>query len=178
MVENKDQPAIVVLEGQTQTEVIKLSQLASIGRQPSNEIVIAEKEVSRRHAEIRKTAEGYVVRDLGSTNGTFVNQQKIPAGDYLLKDGDEIRLGASVKVMIYRTSTPPSVPRLPAVARPPEPLRPAEPAATGEVKRPVQPMTQGIPSAQPTQIGAAVPPKPPAPAAPATGEPAKTGAIS
>lgn len=55
----------------------------------------AEKDVdaSARHAAIVWTGEAYVVRDLGSTNGTFVNGQKI-SGDRVLADGDVIRCGA------------------------------------------------------------------------------------
>lgn len=50
--------------------------------------------VSRRHAQITRTDQGFVVEDLNSVNYTFVNKNKIVTGTaHALKDGDEIRLG-------------------------------------------------------------------------------------
>jgi pSer/pThr/pTyr-binding forkhead associated (FHA) protein len=47
--------------------------------------------VSRRHAEVVLDGRGYVVRDLGSNNGTFVNDQRVD--ETKLNDGDVVRLG-------------------------------------------------------------------------------------
>ena len=53
-----------------------------------------EKGVSRRHAILEAAQQGVVVIDLGSTNGTVLNNFKLPADQpYLVKDGDEIRFG-------------------------------------------------------------------------------------
>jgi DNA-directed RNA polymerase subunit M/transcription elongation factor TFIIS len=50
--------------------------------------------VSRRHAQITRSGQDYFIEDLNSVNYTFVNRQKIPAGEpHPLRDGDEIRLG-------------------------------------------------------------------------------------
>lgn len=62
-----------------------------IGRVAGAEIVIDDDSVSRRHLEIRKSATGYVVRDLGSANGTFVNGEAITEAP--LANGDEVRAG-------------------------------------------------------------------------------------
>jgi pSer/pThr/pTyr-binding forkhead associated (FHA) protein len=47
--------------------------------------------VSRRHAEFRRTPEGFVVTDVGSLNGTYVNRDRID--EVLLKGGDEVQVG-------------------------------------------------------------------------------------
>ncbi len=62
-----------------------------VGRVPPNEIVLDDDSVSRAHAEVAKVGAGYVVRDLGSANGTTVNGQ--PIEEHPLKPGDSIRFG-------------------------------------------------------------------------------------
>ena len=52
--------------------------------------------VSRRHAEFRRTADGVVVTDLGSTNGTRVNG--VPVREQQLVSGDEITVGSTTLV--------------------------------------------------------------------------------
>ncbi len=62
-----------------------------IGRSEESEIVLLDPSVSRAHAVVEVTDGNAVVRDLGSTNGTFVNGRRIESE--LLRDGDELRLG-------------------------------------------------------------------------------------
>lgn len=64
----------------------------SIGRAPSNSIVIGDGSVSTNHARILKTSEGFVIEDLKSRNGSFVNGERVTE-KRLLVDGDLIRLG-------------------------------------------------------------------------------------
>jgi hypothetical protein len=64
----------------------------TLGRAPSNTITIPDASVSSNHAQILRTAEGFVIEDLQSRNGTFVNGEKVDA-KRLLADGDLIRLG-------------------------------------------------------------------------------------
>lgn len=63
----------------------------TIGRLPESNIVLADPNVSRSHAEIRPRGAGYVVVDLGSTNGSRVNGVRIT--EHELVDGDEISFG-------------------------------------------------------------------------------------
>ncbi|MFG3599267.1 FHA domain-containing protein [Micromonospora chersina] len=63
-----------------------------VGRAPSADIVLADPHLSRRHATVQATPYGVVLTDLGSTNGTWLNDQRI-AGSVPLADGDVIRLG-------------------------------------------------------------------------------------
>ncbi len=64
-----------------------------IGRTPECGIVLADPNVSRRHAEIRPSGTGFVVEDNGSTNGTKVNG--MPVSVHRLNDGDEITIGTA-----------------------------------------------------------------------------------
>lgn len=63
-----------------------------LGRSASADVRLDERTVSRRHAEVRRAASGWVVADLGTQNGTFVNGKRI-AGPMPLKPGDELTLG-------------------------------------------------------------------------------------
>jgi diguanylate cyclase (GGDEF)-like protein len=63
-----------------------------IGRGEETDIQIADHAISRRHAKIDPTPDGVFVSDLGSTNGTFVNDKAIE-GNTRLHDGDYLRIG-------------------------------------------------------------------------------------
>ena len=68
----------------------------TIGRSPDNQFVIQDPQASSHHAEIRPDAQGYVLTDLGSTNGTFVNEQRLsPRVPRLLTSGEVIRIGST-----------------------------------------------------------------------------------
>ena len=62
------------------------------GRDPATEIQIIDPKVSRRHFQIRLQEGGYVIRELRSKNGVYVNGQRID-GEQILCDEDEIRIG-------------------------------------------------------------------------------------
>jgi pSer/pThr/pTyr-binding forkhead associated (FHA) protein len=64
----------------------------TLGRAPGNTISIPDGSVSSNHARILRTPEGFVLEDLQSRNGTFVNGEPV-AEKRLLADGDLIRLG-------------------------------------------------------------------------------------
>ncbi len=66
----------------------------TIGRHADCDVVLEDSNVSRRHAEVRRQGEEYVVTDLGSTNGTKVNGARIKQQP--LADGDEVTLGKTV----------------------------------------------------------------------------------
>jgi predicted component of type VI protein secretion system len=69
----------------------------AIGRDPSNDIVINEAEVSRKHARLFLQDEMYVLEDLGSTNGSFINGQRL-MGPQELRPGDMILLGENISI--------------------------------------------------------------------------------
>ena len=61
------------------------------GREVKCAIMLNDNSVSRQHSSITRLAEGYLLRDLGSSNGTYVNGQRIQ--EYLLCDGDRVSIG-------------------------------------------------------------------------------------
>lgn len=65
----------------------------SIGRDPRNAIRLHDSEISRRHAEIRRTDKGYVIYDLKSSNGTYVNGKLVKYA--LIRTGDRLAIGQS-----------------------------------------------------------------------------------
>lgn len=67
-----------------------------IGRDPLVDVVISDPEVSRQHARLTQDEAGYQIQDLGSTNGTFVNGQRLTGEPLLLQAGQEILLGSSI----------------------------------------------------------------------------------
>jgi hypothetical protein len=61
------------------------------GRHPESDIFLDDVTVSRRHAEFVREAEGFLVRDVGSLNGTYLNRERIEAA--ALAGGDEVQIG-------------------------------------------------------------------------------------
>lgn len=66
-----------------------------IGRGSGNDIVLQDNQASRQHAEVSQQGEQYFVRDLGSTNGTFVDGERV-TGPRLLQPGDQIQIGETI----------------------------------------------------------------------------------
>lgn len=128
----------------------------TIGRARNNRYVVDDSQVSSHHAVIHPADQGHTITDVGSTNGTFVNGQRLAANNLrLLKSGDSIRMGNTV--CTYQISTPAQVekntyaspakdnpPLLPPVGLPPPP--PPRP-------RPLTPLPQPA-------VGAVSPEKP------------------
>lgn len=87
---------LTIIKGFNKGEVFPLeADEIIIGRGEENEIVFNIAEVSRTHAVLTKAEEGYMIKDLGSTNGTYVDKKKI-GGKYLLKPGDTVMLGDAI----------------------------------------------------------------------------------
>ncbi len=86
---------ISIFDENTQGKVYELNQsTTSLGRAPSNDIVLQDPCVSARHCVFEKHPEGVWIRDLNSANGTFVNGQNI--SQILLRSGDIIRCGTTI----------------------------------------------------------------------------------
>jgi hypothetical protein len=67
------------------------TETVTAGRHPDSEIFLDDVTVSRRHAEFRRTPEGFTVADVGSLNGTYVNRDRID--EVALQGGDEVQIG-------------------------------------------------------------------------------------
>src|SRR4030042_999250 len=95
-----------------------------IGRDSSNEIAINDAEVSRRHARLTFQGGKYVLEDMGSTNGTFVNGQRL-SGPRVLKPGEVISFGEQIMLVFEAVNLDPGAtmvsPRAAAVSAAPRP---------------------------------------------------------
>jgi hypothetical protein len=86
---------LVLLEKGKPTKVFPLSKdRVIIGRLGESDVVLSDPGASRRHAEVRRQDGGFVIADLGSTNGTMVNEASI--GERALEEGDRITIGRTV----------------------------------------------------------------------------------
>jgi hypothetical protein len=87
-IDHRPQNAFLIIDG---TRVIPLRQVVvNLGRRPDNHIILDDPRVSRTHAQLRSVRGRYILFDLNSTGGTFVNGQRI--SQFTLKPGDVISL--------------------------------------------------------------------------------------
>jgi pSer/pThr/pTyr-binding forkhead associated (FHA) protein/S1-C subfamily serine protease len=110
---------------------------ATLGRHPTCDLAFdpeQDAEVSARHAAVFRHGPGYVVRDLGSTNGTWVNGTRV-RGDRSLEPGDRIRLGVKGPEIEFAVEEV-EEPAAPAPAPPPG-SSPAAPAAAAPPRKAV-----------------------------------------
>ena len=68
------------------------TEVVTVGRHPDSDIFLDDISVSRRHANFTRTDAGYVISDLGSLNGSYVNRDRIDT-DVALTGGDEVQIG-------------------------------------------------------------------------------------
>ncbi len=86
--------ARLYVESSEGTRVVELAAHNTLGRHPGNTVQLLDKIVSKEHCIIDAQGDGFVLKDLGSLNGTFVNQERV-RGQIPLRHGDEISLGAT-----------------------------------------------------------------------------------
>jgi hypothetical protein len=87
---------LIVRRGPQPNQIYDLNKgIITIGRDITNDIVINDPEVSRHHCRLTQGGGGYTIEDLGSTNGTFVNGQRL-TGARPLSHGDMLGLGETV----------------------------------------------------------------------------------
>lgn len=89
------------INGDLEGKVWESDALLRAGRLGSLEIVLEDSSVSRRHAEVRCTDHGWRVRDLGSTNGTFLNGIRLGSADRELKPRDIVQFGKVAMVVEF-----------------------------------------------------------------------------
>ncbi|NWJ45098.1 MAG: FHA domain-containing protein [Chloroflexi bacterium] len=81
----------------------------SLGRQSVNDVVISDEQASRRHADLEVTANGLLVTDNNSANGTFVNGTRV-SSPQLLKPGDTLQIGTTVLKLVDGQSGASTIP--------------------------------------------------------------------
>jgi hypothetical protein len=161
-------PALVIREGPTAGHRIDVAGELELGRADS-EFLQHDTEVSRRHALVRAGAEGLVIEDLGSSNGTFVNDRRISTPTPL-RSGDVVKLGQTsfdVEVepgaqptTVRETMSPPSE-APPSEAPPPAAVAP--PPVPPAAEAPTEPQPPVAPPPGPPVAPAAYGPPPSAP---------------
>lgn len=142
---------MIVRTGPNPGTVFELTKEVSlIGRDVTNDVVVGDAEVSRQHSRITRTPGGYVLEDLGSTNGTFVNGERLVA-PRVMNPGDLVALAETVSLTFDATSPE-------AAATVAQPAATAEPAkkAPGAA---AQPAAQAKPASPPISAEEASPPE-------------------
>jgi predicted component of type VI protein secretion system len=132
-----------------------------IGRDTSDGIIINDAEVSRKHAKLSLHGSTYMIQDLGSTNGTFVNGLRL-TGTQVLKAGDTVSIGENI-VMMYEVAFDPD----------------ATVIASAEVSKTFAPIDMPTPTPAPVQVSAqaSVPTPTPAPAPAPSSTPTYSGQV-
>ena len=100
---------LIVRRGPQPNQIYELNKdIITLGRDITNDIVINDPEVSRHHCRLTRGGGGYTLEDLGSTNGTFVNGQRL-TGARPLGGGDVVGLGETV-TLAYESTIPAAEP--------------------------------------------------------------------
>jgi Nif-specific regulatory protein len=96
---------LVIREGSKWSDVFRLvpGQSVTVGRAPTNQIVVTDDRCSRNHVEVFISGEQWALRDLESRNGTMVGEELV-RGDWLLKPGDIIRIGHTQLIFVHKLS--------------------------------------------------------------------------
>jgi predicted component of type VI protein secretion system len=141
--------------------------VVNIGREANNDIVLEDSQVSRHHVRLTQQGVGYVIEDMGSTNGTFVNGQRM-VGAKSLEVGDVLGLGDTVVLKVMGGAEAGET--LVAAHAQPQPAPTtistpstfsAPPPPPPSFSAPPPPPSFGAPAAPPS-FGAPPPPPPPA----------------
>jgi hypothetical protein len=127
-------PSLIFTAGPLAGRRVDLGGQLVIGRDEGADVVVADPELSRRHAAVRPSGDAVEVEDLGSLNGTWLNGERIQA-PVLLTPGDVVHLGTSEFEL---ATVPASARETIAAAPPPAPApAPAPPRAPAPVPVPV-----------------------------------------
>lgn len=85
---------LLLMLGDERREILFRTAEVSIGRSSENAFPISDRRLSRRHARIERDELGFLLTDLGSANGTWLNRRRV-ASERLVQ-GDEIRIGRAI----------------------------------------------------------------------------------
>ena len=146
---SEEQIQLIMQRGPTPGKIYTLTTgTIRIGRSTDSDLVINDAEMSRQHAQLVQQDDGYAIQDLGSTNGTFVNSQRI-SSMVPIYSGDVVAFGEAIVLLVqveWETDSQPipaSIPR-PTIGKP-------------------QPVTAVSPEPEPIFIPASEPELPPVP---------------
>ncbi len=133
---------LVVRSGPTPGKIFPIMKTeVIIGRDSSADILINDAEVSRHHAVIKFNADGYSIEDLGSTNGTVINGDRL-SGPHILKPGEVISLGEHISLLFEpQPVLDPDATIVSGRLTPPASQAPFEPVGMPLSGRPISPPT-------------------------------------
>ncbi len=95
---------LIITSGEDAGKEVVLGDTQIIGRLPSTAIPIKDAGSSRQNTRVYRSQGGYVVIDLNSKNGTFVNEERVERAD--LNDGDVIRIGTTALRFVFEEEAP------------------------------------------------------------------------
>src|SRR6201990_3558463 len=128
----------VGLDGAEKSYRLQTNRPFTVGRDPGNDIILRDPKVSRHHAEIVFERGFFVLHDLASANGTYVNGKRIRVAP--LTHGAKVRMGNSYGRFLEELATESDDPQQPAKAEPFEQPMPAAAAANAPALAPVAPL--------------------------------------
>jgi predicted component of type VI protein secretion system len=94
MMPQEDYPLLIAQDGPLKGQRWKLSQTIVVGREPTCDVVITDRQISRYHARLTPTSEGVILEDMGSKNGTHHNGTSLTA-PVVLQDGDSVSIATA-----------------------------------------------------------------------------------
>jgi hypothetical protein len=127
----------VLLPSGEAREVALADALLNIGKASENALALPDPSVSRHHAAVRRQGGEYVVLDLGSSNGTFVNGQRVGPEGQALRPGDVIIVGRTQLIFDLQAAAP--LPAPPPAPAPPQPAPTSPPRLASALPKPAQP---------------------------------------
>jgi len=129
----------------------------TLGREAGNQIVINDAEISRKHIQLVFQGGKYILTDLGSTNGTFVNGQRL-TGQHILQPGEVVSLGEQINLLFEAVTVSDPNATMLSSSKPARSTKAAQAA-------PPPPAPAPMPPAQSSAYAGQVPAGPAAPAA-------------
>jgi hypothetical protein len=175
---------LVIVDGPGAGLEFELSGALVVGRDENAGVVIEDPEASRKHASFSLTGDAVTVEDLGSTNGTFVNGERLSA-PRTLSEGDRVRIGTTILEVrrheVQATQVRSAIPDADAGPQPtraapiqpePEPEPEPQPTAAAPVQQAPSPSEQPPPAFPPPGGPTSAGPPPGAPPPPGAGGPA------
>ena len=165
---SEQQYQLIVQKGPQPGKVyLLMTDSITIGRDPMADISLNDPEVSRQHVQLTQTTSGYVLEDLGSTNGTFIDGEKLaPETPISLESGQTVSMGSGV-TLLYETVKPEPEPEPEPVVEPIDELYdPFSPPIPESAEEALVPAFEDPPELPEFSDPPAAPSQPPQPAAP------------
>jgi type III secretion system (T3SS) inner membrane Yop/YscD-like protein len=118
---------LIIKQGPVPGKVFEIAkQVITLGRDVKSDFVVNDAEVSRSHTRLTVQSDGCLAEDLGSTNGTYINGQRI-TGAKMIRPGDVLGLGETVLIDFVFVPDAEATLIAPPLDIPPEPVTPAMP---------------------------------------------------